>query len=212
MVARQTKRDEIFNAAARVFRTKGFADTSIQDIAAALGMPKASAYYHIGSKEDLFFEILVSGVTGLVQRLETIAAYPLSALDRLRLAMRDNLRSAIDEIHGPLALMNRDMHVLSEAHRQEYRELERRYEQACLSIIEAGIASGEIRPLPNARIATFAVLHMLNNFGNWYKPDGPLTRGECEEIFWDLIVHALKPSADSETVEGSRLARTRPVD
>ena len=82
MVTRQTKREEIFDTAAQIFRTRGFADTSIQDIAEALAIPKASAYYHIGSKEELFFTILVSGVSALVQRLETIAAYPLSALDR----------------------------------------------------------------------------------------------------------------------------------
>jgi TetR/AcrR family transcriptional regulator, cholesterol catabolism regulator len=197
MVAKPTKRDEIYKTAAEIFRARGFADTSIQDIAEVLGMPKASAYYHIGSKEELFFEILMTGVTGLVQRLETIAAYPISALDRLRLAVRDNMRSALEEVHGPLALMSRDMHVLSPEHRAEYRKLQRRYEDAFMSILEAGMANGEMRQLPNPKIAMFGYLHMLGNFGRWYRLDGPLTREDCEAIYWDVILHSLRPENDA---------------
>jgi AcrR family transcriptional regulator len=175
MVAKLTKREEIYGVAAQVFQERGFAGTTIQAIAEALGIPKASAYHHIGSKEELFFEILMTGVMGLVQRLETIAAYPLSALDRLRLAIHDNMRSGVEEVHSPLALMTRDTHVLSPEHRAEFRQVQRRYEQVFLGIIEEGIANGEIRPLPNPRIAMFGILQMVGSFSRWYKPSGPLT-------------------------------------
>lgn len=202
MSLKPTRRQDIVTAAAEAFRSHGFADTSIQDIAGALGIPKASAYYHIGSKEELFFEILYNGVLGLVERLETIAAYPLSCLDRLRLAVRDNMRSAIEEPHGKIVLMNRDLHVLSPERRAQYRAAERRYERTFLGIIESGIAGGEIRPLSDARVAMFGILAMIGQYARWFKPDGGLSREQVEQIYWDVIVHGLATTVPEPAVPG----------
>lgn len=188
MVKRETKRDAVRRAAAQVFVEKGFRDATIQDIADRLGMPKGSAYYHMGSKEELFYEILVVGVTELVERLETIASYPLSVLDRLRLAIRDNLRSAVEEIHAPLVLkLTQDLEFLTPEHRAEYIALRDRYQRGFEGLIEEGIASGELRPLPNPKIAAFGILGMLSHFGRWYRPGGPLSVNDIADIYWDFI-------------------------
>src|SRR6266511_2814189 len=108
MVRPEPKGNVVRRAAAQVFLEKGFRDATIQDIADRLEMPKGSAYYHMGSKEELFHEILVIGLTESVQRVETIAGYPLSALDRLRLLIRESIRSSIEEVHPPVVVKRAD--------------------------------------------------------------------------------------------------------
>jgi AcrR family transcriptional regulator len=205
MVRRETRHDVVRRAAAQVFVEKGFRDTTIQDIADRLGIPKGSAYYHMGSKEELFYEILVVGVTELVERLETIASYPLSVLDRLRLAIRDNLRSAVEEIHAPVVLkLAQDIEFLTPEHRAEYIALRDRYQRCFVELIKEGIATGEIRPLPNPKIAAFGILGMLNNFGRWYRPGGPLSVNDVADIYWDFIRAGLAATPTSTATRSSK--------
>ena len=50
------KREELVRIAAGLFREKGFRATRLADIAAAAGIDRASVYYYVGSKEELFRE------------------------------------------------------------------------------------------------------------------------------------------------------------
>jgi TetR/AcrR family transcriptional regulator, cholesterol catabolism regulator len=188
MPKREPKRDLVRRSAAQVFLEKGFRDATIQDIADRLEMPKGSAYYHMGSKEELFFEILQSGMTELIERLDTIAGYPLSVLDRLRLAIRDNLRSAVEEIHVPVVLrLVQDVEFLIPEHRTEYLALRDRYERRFIELLNEGMAAGEIRALPNPKILGFSLLGMLSQFSLWYRPEGKLSINEVADLYWEFI-------------------------
>src|SRR5207302_3573799 len=106
-------------------------------------------------------EILVTGITGLNERLEAIVHYPLSALDRLRLAMRDSMRTSIEEIHGPVAIaLDRDIRVLKPAHRDEYMRLRDDYQRLFVGLLQEAIDRGECGPF-DARIIGFGLLGML---------------------------------------------------
>jgi AcrR family transcriptional regulator len=63
------RRREIIEAAAEIFHRKGYSETSVQDIAEAVGILKGSLYYYIDSKEDLLFQMLLEvheGAKGIV--------------------------------------------------------------------------------------------------------------------------------------------------
>ena len=67
-----TARDEILDASAELFTTRGFATTSTHQIAEAVGIRQASLYYHFPSKTEIFLTLLNSTVapsTELAERL-----------------------------------------------------------------------------------------------------------------------------------------------
>src|SRR6266540_3565796 len=68
------RRAEIVRAAATVFRAKGVAATSIDDVARAAGADRATLYYYVGSKNELFQEVVLSAVVGNIELAERIAA------------------------------------------------------------------------------------------------------------------------------------------
>src|SRR5438128_12273892 len=66
--------EEVYSAALRLFREKGYHATSMQDIAAAVGLYKGSLYHYIGSKEELLARVFERGMGSLLTDVERIAA------------------------------------------------------------------------------------------------------------------------------------------
>ncbi len=66
-------RDEIFEAIAKLFKEKGFYNTSIKDISEKVGLKGGSLYYHIKSKEDALFKICEDAINTHLANLERIA-------------------------------------------------------------------------------------------------------------------------------------------
>lgn len=92
--------EAIRRAAARVLERKGFERATLADIADELGRPHGSIHYHIESKQDLLFDILSSGWDDLHREVTKVAAYPLPAIDRLRLVLREHVRNVVDPAHS----------------------------------------------------------------------------------------------------------------
>jgi len=58
--------EEVYEAALRLFREKGYHATSMQDIAAVVGLYKGSLYHYIGGKEDLLIQVFERGMGSLL--------------------------------------------------------------------------------------------------------------------------------------------------
>src|SRR5512133_1980275 len=77
-------RDDILEAAAQVFRQKGFHGASMADIAGAVNLQKASLYHHVSSKQEILFELLDRALELLLERISPIATQNIPADERLR--------------------------------------------------------------------------------------------------------------------------------
>ena len=66
--------EEVYVAALRLFREKGYHATSMQDIAGAVGLYKGSLYHYIGGKEELLVQVFERAMGSLVANVERIAA------------------------------------------------------------------------------------------------------------------------------------------
>src|SRR5215212_6469149 len=66
--------EQVYAAALRLFREKGYHATSMQDIAAAVGLYKGSLYHYIGAKEDLLARVFERAMAALLADVEHIAA------------------------------------------------------------------------------------------------------------------------------------------
>ncbi len=68
-----TTRTQIIDATLALVAERGYAATSVDDIAAAAGVAKGSVFYNFGSKGELFEQILAEGVAQMTTTLRTAA-------------------------------------------------------------------------------------------------------------------------------------------
>src|SRR5512144_567977 len=89
-------KEDILEAAAQVFRQKGFHGASMSDIADAVDLKKASLYHHVSSKQEILLELLDRALELLLERISPIAAQDLPADERLRQMIREYLQILAD--------------------------------------------------------------------------------------------------------------------
>ena len=87
------RRAEIVAAAASIFREKGYQATTLADVSEAVGVDRASLYFYVASKDEIFDEIVSELVTANTAEAERIAASPAPAPDRLRTLVLQLMRS-----------------------------------------------------------------------------------------------------------------------
>ena len=184
------RRREVVAAAARLFSERGYHGTSIQHLADALGLQKGSLYTHIGSKEDLLFDVVNEGADRFLERGEQALALQALARVRLRRLLVSHVETAIEHLDAATVFLN-EWRYLSEPKREIVKEKRDRYEAIVRQVIEEGIAEGEFRSDANVRFAARLVLSAGNWTYAWFRPGGELGPTEIGERFADLLIRGL---------------------
>ena len=186
--------EEVYIAALRLFREKGYHATSMQDIAAAVGLYKGSLYHYIGGKEDLLVQVFERAMGTLVTDAERIAAdSALSASGQLRLLLERHV-SAVAENLDALTVYLHEFRALTGAPFDRVAAQRERYAALVAEIVARGVARGEFRA-PDVGIATLGVIGMCNWVAQWYRPEGRLSALQIADQFADLLTQGLERGA-----------------
>jgi AcrR family transcriptional regulator len=183
---------EILDVAARLFAVQGYEATSIQGIAHELGLLKGSLYHYIQSKDDLLFWIILDVHEGLRQNLETYRdATGLDSETRLRrFVVGHALRNMEDRDRG--AIFFRDFMYLGEQRRAIVLASRATFEGFVQDTIRRGQADGAFDPSLDPKIASFAILGMLNSLYVWYRPDGVMPAQQIAEQYGRQVLAGLR--------------------
>jgi AcrR family transcriptional regulator len=180
----QTRRDEILEAAARLFSERGYHATSMRDLGEATGMLAGSLYAHIDGKEDLLFGIVQRAAEAFLGGVEGVRDSDAPAEEKLRLAMRAHVEVVAGD-PAAARVFHHEWRALQGRRRTEVRRLRRRYE---------AVWDGIVRDLPGAtdrRSARLLVLSAANWTYTWYRPDGPMSPRQVADRFTDLLLEGL---------------------
>lgn len=190
-------RSDIVRAAAQIFRDKGYHGASMQDIADAVGLQKASLYHHVSGKQEILAAILDEALDRLIADLQPIAESSQPPEERLRRAVRQYLLrvTASADLAAVLLLEHRS---LEPPLRQEHIQRRDRYERLWRKIVHDGIASGAFAPVDEAT-TTFALLGVQNWLITWFRPGGRLTVEQLADGFCDLFLDGLRPRPDGRS-------------
>lgn len=189
-VEQPRREDLILKFAAQAFRTYGYPATSMQRIADAAGLQKASLYHHFPGKDDILAQIVDSASKLLVQPLEAIIAGPEDPPVRLKKAIENHVRVFCAHADEEWVLLYESRHFTKPLEKQ-LRPIRERYQALFRQLIEDGMAGGFFKERDPA-IATNAVLGMCNWLGQWYRPEGQLKPEQVARHLADLALASLR--------------------
>jgi AcrR family transcriptional regulator len=183
-------RNQILDAAAQLMSQKGFHAASMQDIAEAVNLQKASLYHHVSSKQEILFELLEQALNLLTERIAAVFSQELPVEEKLRQAMRVYLATLTE--HPDLSIVLFLEHrSLEPEYRQRHIPRRDRFEQLWRELIQDGISAGVFRQTDAAQAARF-LLGTMNWTITWYRADGPLPIEAISDQFASLFLDGLR--------------------
>ncbi len=191
----QERRKEILQKAAEVFLDKGYQAATIADIAEKLGTDRASLYYYVGSKQELFQQVVREAATTNIAVIEALANAKTSAGDKLRLAFTGLMESYSDSFPYLHVFLQENFPTLSNERNSWSKEIKgwsERYYRAMRKILEQGINEGEFTLQLPIGVATMAVIGAINWAHRWYRPGGgELRPDQIGEGFAEILLNGL---------------------
>ena len=168
---REAKRQTLLLAAARMFNRRGFHATSLDDVAASVGVTKPTIYHYLGNKEQVLIECMSIGLKQLQDAAAQARSQPGPAVARLRGFLVSYAQVNMAEF-GQCVIRTGD-ELLSPEGLEKLRALKRPIDLAMREFIAEGIAEGSIAP-HDPKMLAFTLAGALNWPGRWYRDDGEL--------------------------------------
>jgi AcrR family transcriptional regulator len=182
-------KEKILIAAAQIFSEKGYHAASMQEIASAVNLQKASLYHHISGKQEILLELLDQALDILIERIGTVVSQQQPLEEKLRLAMQVYLQSLIDQ-RDLSAVLLFEHRSLDADLRNRHLPRRDRFEGLWRSMIQDGVDEGSFDCEDPAQ-ATRALLGVMNWTITWYRNEGPLTGQEIAGQFADMLLFGL---------------------
>ena len=181
-------REAILRAAAGVFRSRGFGDTGMREIAEAAGLSPANLYYYFKSKADILFFCQDHSLDRMLAAATELTADGLDAPEQLRRAIGSHLLCTLDELDGAAA--HTEVEALPPELHDKIVAKRDRYERLLRKMVADGVKSGAFRDL-DAALMTRAILGACNWTTRWYRPGGKLSPDAIATEYADYLVKGL---------------------
>ncbi len=157
------------DVATELFAEKGFHATGVAEIGSVAGVRGGALYYHIGSKEELLWEILRSYIDEMLTEAAHIAGMNTAPDKRLRTLIGSYV-ILIVKYRKQVAIQVRDGSALTGERAAELQELRDELQRCWQRVLDEGHEAGVFRTADH--LITNAILGMLNMVAVWYRADG----------------------------------------
>ena len=181
---------EIIDAAAEIFYRKGYSETSVQDVADAVGILKGSLYYYIDSKEDLLFQMLLEVHEDAKSVVTETAALDIPPLDRLRVYIQHHVEYNASNL-AKIAVYYHDFGLLTPERRKAIVGQRNFYEDFVQGLIKEAQQSGDVDPSVDPRLISNAIFGVANWLYTWYNPAGSASPEYLGKLYAEVIVEGV---------------------
>lgn len=160
------RKAEIVHISATLFKEKGYSAVTMRDIAQAMHIKAASLYNHIKSKQEILVLIVIAIAEEYTQTITDIVDSNETAVQKLEKVIQLHIDITVKNPDALASLNNDWMHLPQES-LVCFLQMRDEYEQKFRTIVEKGIADGEIRNY-NAEVIIFSMLSTLRTLYLWY--------------------------------------------
>jgi AcrR family transcriptional regulator len=187
---KRNRQEEVLEVAVEIFHEKGYASTSIQDVADRVGVLKGSLYHYIDSKEDLLARIFEESDKQSFALMEEIRALDLPAKERLRQFARSWSLWYLENIERASVYVKEWSHLTGDR-KKNVVATRRDYDRRVAEIIEDVEREGSAAPGLDTRLACFFVLSAINGLPTWYRRRDPDSATRIADVYADMILNSV---------------------
>lgn len=186
------KRDVVLREAGRAFSARGYHNTSLDDVAKALGISKGTLYNYVHDKQEILYAFHQLAYELSDRAFSFGRAQGGTGAEQLRHILVHYIELLTGELGACGALIEVD--ALRPEDRAEAARRRDAFVEAFVAIIEEGIGDGSISAV-DPKLAVFTFMGAINWLPRWFDPDGRLPGKAVAEQMTDLLMSGLATSA-----------------
>ncbi|AHD01511.1 TetR/AcrR family transcriptional regulator [Leisingera methylohalidivorans] len=179
---------KIREAALRLFAQQGYAAVSMRQIAKEVGVQAGALYNYTPDKQSLLFSLMKGHMAELLAAWDAVPP-AAGAMERLRAFTGFHIRFH-QERPDAVFIAYMELRNLTAENFAVIETLRRDYENGVEGILKEGGEQGVFR-ISDTKIATLAVIAMLNGVNTWYRSEGRLSLDEVERVYWGMVQKAV---------------------
>lgn len=187
----QHMRQMILDAAVKLFQAKGYINTSMDEIAEAVGLTKGGLYYYVEKKGDLLKDIHNQILDTFLERVGR-AMEGEESPEKKVVKWVEAHASVTHDYLGHLKVFFTEIDNYSEEMLLATVHKRQQAQEMLIGILQTGISQGKIRADINPRIVSFLLLGMMNWLYIWYRPNGPLSLDEILSNMKRMVTDGLE--------------------
>jgi AcrR family transcriptional regulator len=181
------RKDRLLAAAARTFAARGFAGTSMRDLARASAMSLAGMYYYVRGKDDLLYQIQKACFEQVLAGGKAAIARETTPEARLEAFIRHHVTFFGAHMHE-MKVLAHEAESLSGEMLKDVRRIKRAYVDQLLGLLAALDGQGH-EGRRRRDVAAYTLFGMMNWIYTWYDPAGPVGMDELAEHISRLFLN-----------------------
>lgn len=192
------RREQLLDAAERVFHRRGYAGATIQEIADEFGILKGSTYHYVRSKEQLLIEVEKRTHRHAYANVATAVESVADPIDRLWVYIHSMiLINAQTPTIGSLAKAT--LELPPGPGRDGIMQERRRFEDLLRRLITEARSAGALGGDLDEKVVAYGIFGLINSIYRWYAPEGGLSPDELARTYADMLLGGLTstPAVDS---------------
>jgi AcrR family transcriptional regulator len=190
----KSTRDRIVLHAVKHFARDGYGNTSLDDIAASVGIKKASLYHYIRTKEDLLYEIQALLAQEVLDEVGSLLETASTPQEKVTAFFRAAFRLVARRQAEMTIFLNETQTLRAKSKR--WREINAKrgaYQDLFEEVLVEGTAAGAFRELPTT-LTALAMLGAVTWAYRWYSPGG-LGPDEIADLYVDIFLNGINTAA-----------------
>lgn len=188
-IIESSKKQRIMEAAARLFRDRGYSATSMRDLAKAVHLQASSLYSHINSKQEILKEICFHNAHRFLAGIENIEKQNLAPREQVRQLIFLHLEVATSDATS-ITSFNDEWRHLEEPDLGQFITLRKRYENRFRAIIVEGINEGTFKNI-DPTVALYTILSSMRWVYDWYQAGKTTSITEIGEQINQIVLSGL---------------------
>ena len=191
------KRERIIEEAVKLFYERGFTGTTLDDIAAELGVTKPFIYTHFRSKVELLAALCTPTIEMSLAAVEDAAKRPGTPTERLRRAIV-GFTHVILSRQANIAIFFREEKSLAPEALDEINRLRKRFDRKLSGLLTEGVSAGEFT-VADVKLTALVIGGMISWAYTWHRPGGRLGIAELSERMAELTLQMVGVHIEAAT-------------
>ena len=189
-IAKLDRKSEIRLKAKKLFKERGYAATSMRDLAKEVGIEAASLYNHLSSKEELLNEMCFDIADQFFLAFQAATATDQNPSKKLKNAIKAHIGVIANNLDASTVFLH-EWIFLKEPDLSKFKKMRYQYDQGFRELIQKGIEGKDFKDV-NVKLAVFTIISALNATYDLYKSSEKLTQEEIAESISNLLLKGLK--------------------